>query len=108
MSNYLCYLCELLTGLAFSGEKVSTDAKLPMVAGVRREGNAIPPRRVILEERTLPDKQLQDCRCKYTNQLFLAPSISRVFEKPSYSKCFNDHIYADSQAIFAQVKVVND
>lgn len=108
MSNHLWYLNELLIGLAFFDAEVSVDMKLKMVAGLEREGNAMSSRRLILDERTLLDKQLADFVSTSTKQLFSAMNISQEFLKSHPSEWINDPIYVDSQTTVAQLKVVND
>jgi len=108
MSNHLWYLNEILIGLAFFDAEVSIDMKLSMVAGLEREGSAMPPKRVRFDERTLLDKQLPDFASTNTNQLFSALNISQEFLKSHPSEWENDQTYVESQATVAQLKVVND
>ena len=65
-------------------------------------------RRLILDERTLLDKQLADFVSTSTKQLFSAMNISQEFLKSHPSEWINDPIYVDSQTTVAQLKVVND
>lgn len=105
-SGHLWYLSEILVGLAFFDNEVSTENKSAMVTALDKQTTDHPLR--IAFNASLPQKQLTEFVSQHTRQLFTALDIPQHFLMKSPDTWDSDNDYIVGQQKVKSLKVVND
>jgi len=106
--HHLWYLSETLVGLAFFDSAVSDDIKVAMVEALERPGCDEPPKRIEVEVKAVPLRQLPDFVTSNTVKLFIVLDIHTDFLQQHPSTWETNVSFQVARRRILSLKVVND
>jgi hypothetical protein len=105
---HLWYLSESLIGLAFFDPAVPVTMKTKMIASLEKAAPADSPKRIILDQKLIPEKQLHDFVTANTKTFFTSLGISQAFLEKDPSLWESDEAFVSAKCRVSSLKVVND